>query len=192
MSLLIILLILFIILIIIVYYLYFLENYIYIKSNLLEEVDIRELNKELKNIQEDNNEEFKHEDYKKYLLLDSTKHKKIYDIIYKNEFLKNKIKKDFNIELQYPKYPIEYRIYKDDIELIPWHQDKKLMNNYLECIYIIKNNSDSYFQYIKNFKINKYYQKENDLIIVKPNDLIHNITKINEGEKTILKFIINL
>ena len=66
------------------------------------------------------------------------------------------------------------------------------MDNYLECIYIIKNNSDSYFQYIKNFKINKYNQRENDLIIVKPNDIIHNITKINEGEKVILKFIINL
>jgi hypothetical protein len=192
MSLLIILIILFIILLIIVYYLYFLENYIYIKSNLLEEDDIRKLNKELKNIQENNSKYFKDEDYKRYLLLDSTKHKKIYDIIYKNEFLKNKIKKDFNIELKYPKYPIEYRIYKDNIDLIPWHQDKKLMNNYLECIYIVKNNSDSYFQYIKNFKINKYIQNENDLIIVKPNDIIHNITKINDGEKIILKFIINL
>ena len=192
MSLLIILLILFIILIIIVYYLYFLQNYIYIKNNLLEEDDIRVLHKELKNIQEDRKDEFKHEDYKKYLLLDSTKHKKIYDIIYKNDFLKNKIKNDFNIDLQYPKHPIEYRIYNNDIELIPWHQDKKLMDNYLECIYIIKNNSDSYFQYIKNFKINKYNQRENDLIIVKPNDIIHNITKINEGEKVILKFIINL
>ena len=118
MSLLLILLILFIILIIIVYYLYFLENYIYIKHNLLEEDDIRVLHKELKNIQEDRKDEFKHEDYKKYLLLDSTKHKKIYDIIYKNDFLKNKIKNDFNIDLQYPKHPIEYRIYNNDIELI--------------------------------------------------------------------------
>ena len=181
------LVILFIIILILIYYLYFLENYICIKNNLLKEDEINKINNILKDIKDYNDE-----DYKKYILLDFNKYKNIYDIIYKNKFLKNKIKKEFNIDLKYPNYPIEYRIYKKNTELLPWHQDKKIMNNYLECIYIIKNNSDSYFQYIKNIKFNKYYQNMNDLIIVKPNDIIHNITPINKGEKIILKFIINL
>lgn len=189
MLLLLILLTILISILIIIYYLYFLENYIYIKNNFLIESDIHKLKNELKKIQKNN--DFKDEDHKKYILLDSIKHKVIYDIIYENIFLKNKMKKEYNIDLQYPKYPIEYRIYKNNVELIPWHQDKKLMDNYLECIYIIKNSSDSYFQYIKNLMLNKYYQKDNDLIIVKPRDIIHNITEIHKGDKTILKFIIN-
>lgn len=176
-----------VIILILIYYLFILENYICIKNKFLTQNEIEEINKLLKNIQN-----YKELDYKKYTLLDFKKYKFIYDIIYKNDFLKKKIKKEFNINLKYPNYPIEYRIYKKNTELLPWHQDKKLMNNYLECIYIIENSSDSYFQYLKNIKIHKYYQKNNDLIIVKPRDIIHNITPFHKGEKIILKFIINI
>lgn len=181
------LVILFVIILILVYYLFILENYICIKNNLLKEDEIMKINNTLKNIQNYNDEE-----YKKYTLLDFNKYKNIYDIIYKNDFLKNKIKKEFNVNLKYPNYPIEYRIYKKNTDLLPWHQDKKLMNNYLECIYILENSSNSYFQYLKNLKIHKYYQNTNDLIIVKPRDIIHNITPFDKGDKIILKFIINL
>lgn len=183
----IILIIVLIILIFLIYYLFFLENYIYIENNFLENEDLKKIKNVLNNIKKLNENK-----YKKFIKLDKEKYKQIYDIIYKNDKLKKIIKKEFNKEFRYPKYPIEYRIYKEQIELLPWHQDKKLMNNYLECIYIIENTSDSKFQYLKKLKIHDYVQKNNDLIIVKPKDIIHRITEINNGNKIILKFIINL
>lgn len=74
-----------------------------------------------------------------------------------------------------------------------WHQDHKIINkNYLECIYIIENSTNSSFRWFKNRAFHNYLQQSNDLIIVKPNDLIHNIDPILYGNKRILKFIIDL
>jgi len=77
-----------VIILILIYYLFILENYICIKNKFLTQNEIEEINKLLKNIQN-----YKELDYKKYTLLDFKKYKIIYDIIYKNDFLKKKKKK---------------------------------------------------------------------------------------------------
>ena len=74
-----------------------------------------------------------------------------------------------------------------------WHQDYNVIKKkYLECIFVIENNTNSFFRWFKHFKLNNYYQQENDLILLKPDDIIHNIDPILYGNKRILKFIIDL
>ena len=65
------------------------------------------------------------------------------------------------------------------------------MENYLECILLLKNNSNSYFKFKKNNKKYRYYQKKGDLILLYPLDIEHKIDPIFNGKKHILKFIIN-
>ena len=184
-----------IILIFIMHFTMFLENYLLIKNNFLDNSDLNKLSKILKeqNI-------FLENDKKKYILFDrknkennSGTNLQIYDIIYNNPELKRIIKEEFNADLKYPTYEIEYRIYKHNPKIMGWHQDHKIINkNYLECIYVIENTTNSLFRWYKDFKFHEYKQKHNDLILLKPNDLIHNIDPILYGEKKILKFIIDL
>jgi hypothetical protein len=188
-----------IIIIIIIYsnisYLLFNENFIIIENNFLNNNDYNTLLLLLNNIDINNiNNIFLENNEKKYILLDrnNINYDKIYKIIY-NDKLKKIIKDKFNFDLIYPTYDIEYRIYKINKNSMGWHKDLSILNSkYLECIYVIENNTNSFFKWFKNVKFNEYYQKSNDLIIIKPNDLIHNIDPILYGNKKILKFIINL
>ena len=108
-------------------------------------------------------------------------------------FLKKYIQEHFQKELTYPSKPIEYRIYKNSSQSMGWHQDIQYLNHpYLECIFILDNSSYCNFYYIKNRTIHSYLQKENDFILLKPRDLIHNIDPIKNNSKEILKCIIDL
>jgi hypothetical protein len=185
----------------------FLDNYLLIENNFLDNMDINKLSKILENIYQyknknKNQNNFLENDKKKYILFDIKDKNQninshitlqIYDIIYNNPKLKRIIKTQFNVDLKYPTYDIEYRIYKHNPKSMGWHQDHKIINkNYLECIYVIENTTNSLFRWYKDFKFHDYLQKNNDLIILQPNDLIHNIDPILYGEKRILKFIIDL
>ena len=180
-----------ILLLILLFVIYFslLENYLLIEKDFLNHNDMIELSK----ILDYQNNIFLEDDIKKYILFDKDNNTKIYNIIYNNEKLKKIIKENFHVDLKKPSYDIEYRIYKNNKNSMGWHQDYKIVNkNYLECVYVIKNTTNSFFRWYKDFKFNEYFQKKNDLIILKPYDLIHNIDPILNGEKKILKFIINL
>ena len=171
-----------------IYYLFFLENYLFIKSSFLSQNDFYLLKSYLKNIHT-----FEENDEKKYHLLDIEKHKNIYNIIYQHPFLKKYMKKHFKKKLTYPSKPIEYRIYKNSSQSMGWHQDIQYLNHpYLECIFILDNSSSCNFYYIKNRTKHSYLQKENDFILLKPRDLIHNIDPIKNNSKEILKCIIDL
>ncbi len=183
----IVIIILLFIIVLILNFTLFLENYLFIEKNFLDNNDIIELYKIVNNP----NNIFLENNKKKYILFD--KNNKIYNIIYNNDKLKKIIKSEFNVDIKYPSYNIEYRIYKQNNNSMGWHQDYKILNkNYLECIYIIENTSNNLFRWFKNFQFHNYLQQSNDLIILKPNDLIHNIDPILYGEKRILKFIIDL
>jgi len=204
----IVIIILLIFLILICHFAMFLDNYLLIENNFLDNMDINKLSKILENIHQNQNQNqniFLENDKKKYILFHTDKnqdinlHKtlhitsQIYDIIYNNPKLKRIIKDKFNVNLKYPTYDIEYRIYKHNPKSMGWHQDHKIINkNYLECIYVIENTTNSLFRWYKDLKFHDYLQKNNDLIILQPNDLIHNIDPILYGEKRILKFIIDL
>jgi len=183
--------ILILLLYIIIYLNIILDNFIIIKNNFLEKNDFIELCQQLDDIKD----EFTENNEKIYILLDrnNSKYDKIYNIIY-NKYLSQIIKDHFNIiPPSKPSYDIEYRIYKKNKKSMGWHQDYNVIKKkYLECIFVIENNTNSFFRWFKHFKLNNYYQRENDLILLKPDDIIHNIDPILYGNKRILKFIIDL
>jgi hypothetical protein len=128
-----------------------------------------------------------------YSILKKEDYQELYKIIYENNKLKKYIKEKFNKELNYPSYPIEYRLYKKGCKGMNWHQDKSILNKkYLECILVLHNDSNSHFTYYKNYKIHKYYQKMGSFILLYPCDIIHSIEPFEYGSKKILKFIIEL
>ncbi|MBT3407227.1 hypothetical protein HN415_00945 [Candidatus Woesearchaeota archaeon] len=171
-----------------IYYLFFLKNYLFIQSSFLTLNDFQLLKDYLKDIKI-----FEENDEKKFNLLDFEKHKNIYDIIYQHPFLKKYIKEHFQKDLIYPSKPIEYRIYKNSSQSMGWHQDIQYLDHpYLECIFILNNSSKCKFQYIKNMSFHSYLQNENDIILLKPCDLIHNIDPIQDNSKEILKCVIDL
>lgn len=173
---------------ILIYYLFFLENYLFIKSSFLSQNKFITIKNDLEKI-----DVFEENNQKKYCFLDFKKFKNIYKIIYQDLFLKKYIKENFQKDLTYPSKPIEYRIYKNNNESMGWHQDIQYLDQpYLECIFILDNSCHNRFYYLKNVFIHSYLQKENDLILLKPIDLIHNIDPIKNYSKKILKFIIDL
>lgn len=164
-------------------YVYYYYDQLLIVNNLYTKNDISKILKEISNLKL---EEIKQS--KKFILIDYDSI--IYKIIY-NKNLKKYIKNKLNKEIIFPKYPIEYRIYKNSNGM-DWHKDKSLFNEkYLECILTLDNTSNSYFRFIKHSKKYKYYQKPGNLIMLYPLDIEHKIDKIFVGDKKILKFIIN-
>lgn len=158
-------------------------NQIYIIKRFYSNKEIENILNEVKNFELRN---IKNE--KSYKMIN--KESKIYDIIYSDK-LKKLIKIKFNKEIAIPKHLIEYRIYENS-DGMDWHRDKSLFKeNYLECILLLKNNSNSYFKFKKNNKKYRYYQKKGDLILLYPLDIEHKIDPIFNGKKHILKFIIN-
>ena len=72
-----------------------------------------------------------------------------------------------------------------------WHIDTSLFEpDCFEVVLTLTNNSDSKFEWVEN-GINKFISpQQNTLVIVRPQTVYHRVTKINYGERTILKFII--
>jgi hypothetical protein len=87
-----------------------------------------------------------------------------------------------------PSFPIEYRKYSKGSKGMQMHKDMNLFDNhnYYEAVLTIENTSNSLF---------KYDNKEmsvppNTLVLVKPNTVIHGVTPVTQGYRTILKFVV--
>ena len=128
------------------------------------------------------------------LCLDFKKHNNLYKKIYKNNTLLNfinKIKDKNHIIKSNPSFPIEYRKYFKGSNGMEWHKDTSLFDpDGFEIVLTLTNSSDSFFQYIENNKLYTIYPKPNTLVIVKPKTIYHRVTKINNGERTFLKFVV--
>ena len=128
------------------------------------------------------------------LCLDFNIHKHLYNKIYKNKTFQqfiHKIKNNNHIIKYNPSFPIEYRKYFNGSNGMEWHKDTSLFEpDGFEIVLTLTNNSDSFFQYIENNRLYTIYPKPNTLVIVKPNNIYHRVTKINNGERTFLKFIV--
>jgi len=130
---------------------------------------------------------------RKTLCISPKKYKRLYEIIYTNEKLIDTIKNINSSKFKIiPDFPIEYRIYPKGSEGMKWHKDLSLFSpDCLELVLTLENKSDSKFQWINFFNDKKFINpKENDLVIVKPNTIIHNVTPTGKGHRKILKFII--
>ena len=169
------------------YYVY--DNSLWIYNNFYSNNDFKKIQKycstlKLKNDKRNNN--------RLSLCLNENKHKKLYNLIYNKKFLDfiNSIKES-NLDLKStPTYPIEYRKYFNGSKCMEWHQDTSLFYpDAFEIVLTLTNNSDSKFSWKSNNKIKSINPKPNTIVIVKPMTITHNVSPINIGERTILKFI---
>lgn len=128
------------------------------------------------------------------LCLNPNVHKNLYKMIYKNRKLVkfiNKIKNSNHYIKHNPSYPIEYRKYFTGSNGMDWHVDTSLFEpDCFEIVLTLTNTSDSRFEYIENGIVKSILPKENTLAIVRPQSIPHQVTSVNYGERTILKFII--
>jgi hypothetical protein len=129
------------------------------------------------------------------LCLNPEQHKFLYDMIYKNkkfiQFIDSIKDEDVDIKIV-PTYPIEYRKYFEGSEGMPWHQDTSLFTpDAFEAVLTITNTSDSNFLWEEENNVKKSISpKPNTLAIVKPSSVFHSVSKLNKGERTILKFVV--
>lgn len=169
------------------YYVY--DDSLWIYNNFYSDNDFKKIQKycsllKLKNDKRNNN--------RLTLCLNQNKHKKLYNLIYNKKFISfiNSIKES-NLDLNStPTYPIEYRKYFNGSKGMDWHQDTSLFYpDAFEIVLTLNNNSDSKFSWQTNNKIESINPKSNTLVVVKPMTISHNVSPINIGERTILKFI---
>lgn len=87
-----------------------------------------------------------------------------------------------------PLYPIEYRRYFKGSKGMDWHRDTKLFehDNYYEAVLTIDNESDSLFEYGDK----SMWVPPNTLVLVRPEGIMHRVTDLTKGYRTILKFIV--
>ena len=151
-------------------------------NNILEDLRYVELKKDSRS----NNRET--------LCLSPTKYKNIYEKIYNNNkfnaFIDSIKDKNCIIKLK-PSYPIEYRKYFTGSKGMSWHKDLSMFEpNCFEIVLTLTNNSNSNFQWIENNKIKSLSPNPNTLVVVRPESIMHRVTPVNTGERTILKFIV--
>lgn len=131
---------------------------------------------------------------RKTLCISPREHQVIYDYIYKNQKLLKLIKtiKNPNHRIRKkPNYPIEHRKYFTGSCGMPWHLDLSLFKpDGFEIVLTLTNTSDSRFEWHQENTIKSISPKENTLVIVRPETVKHQVTPVNYGERTILKFII--
>lgn len=87
---------------------------------------------------------------------------------------------------------IQYRLYFEGSKGFTWHKDQTVLDvdfRYYEASLTLTDTSDCKFEYIKDDKIYSMKLKPNTLILVKPNDIVHRVSPLNYGRRTILKFV---
>ncbi len=89
-----------------------------------------------------------------------------------------------------PEIPVEYRKYVVG-SYMNWHRDTKMLNEQLqyECVITVTNTSDSETLFDKNIYTTKIETAPNSLIIVRANGVMHKVTKLTQGERTIIKLV---
>ena len=134
---------------------------------------------------------------RKSLVLDYDIDGEIYDIIYKNKKLRNKIENCFSVKHGLrqgnPSFPVEFRIYPPQSKGMPKHKDISMFSPHaFECVLTITNSSDSKFVFDDGGKWVEITPRPNQIIIVRPGETgaMHYVTPItNGGTRSILKFV---
>ena len=125
---------------------------------------------------------------KEYKLLNDPRTNERKSICIMDEKIIDLIYKYFRHAENPPSYPIEYRKYDIGSQGMHMHKDIDLFDNknYYEAVLTLENTSDSKFLY--NDK--SIWLPPNTLVLVKPNTVIHGVSPVTKGYRTILKFII--
>lgn len=125
---------------------------------------------------------------KKYKLQNDTRTKERKSICIMDKTIQDLIYAYFRYAENPPSYPVEYRKYDTGSKGMHMHKDIDLFDNkdYYEAVLTLENTSDSRFLY--NDK--SVWLPPNTLVLVKPNTIIHGVSPVTKGYRTILKFII--
>lgn len=86
--------------------------------------------------------------------------------------------------------PIEYRRYGVGSGGMIWHRDVALIGNQYECVYTLTNTSNSMTMrrdWIGNEEA--IWTEPNSLLLVKANGVMHSVTPVTSGERSIVKFV---
>ncbi len=166
-------------------------NSIWIEENFFSEKEFSQILDDIKNCKLKDDERSSN---RKTMCLSKLKYKNLYDRIYKNckftAFIDSI--KDNNCKLKLePSFPIEYRKYFTGSQGMSWHRDLSMFEpDCFEIVLTLTNNSDSKFEWMENNKVKSILPKANTLVAVRPESILHRVSPINYGERTILKFII--
>tara|TARA_B100000524_G_C23652141_1_gene370497 strand:- start:606 stop:1244 length:639 start_codon:yes stop_codon:yes gene_type:complete len=167
------------------------NNSLWIEENFFSEKEFNDILKYCSNL---NFKEDIRSNNRLTLCLNPNVHKSLYKMIYSNNKLIkfiNKIKNSNHYIKHNPSYPIEYRKYFTGSNGMGWHMDTSLFEpDCFEIVLTLTNTSDSRFEFLENFLVKSILPKENTLAIVRPQSILHQVTSVNYGERTILKFII--
>lgn len=89
-----------------------------------------------------------------------------------------------------PQIPVEYRKYVVG-SYMNWHKDTIMLNDQLqyECVITITNTSDSETLMDKGLYTSSIETKPNSLLIVRAQGVMHKVTKLTQGERTIIKLV---
>ena len=89
------------------------------------------------------------------------------------------------------KVPIEYRTYPKGSQGMEWHRDTPLVGNQYECVYTVKNTSDSQTLYKDFFgRVHPVWAEPGSLIVVQAGGVRHAVTPVTRGERSIVKFVL--
>jgi hypothetical protein len=96
----------------------------------------------------------------------------------------------FETELKPCPIPIEYRKYPIGGGM-KWHRDVNLFDRQYECVYTVTNTSDSFTMHKDVFgKIHETWTEPNSLVIVQAEGVMHGVSPVTQGERTIIKFAV--
>lgn len=86
-------------------------------------------------------------------------------------------------------FPVEYRKYPPGAGGMIWHRDLELVGRQYEFVYTVQNTSDSHTLYKDFFgKVHSVWTEPNSLIILRASGVLHSVTPVTTGERTIVKF----
>ena len=114
----------------------------------------------------------------------------LYNIFYNKNTL-NTLSKILNIPIKSSYIvPIEYRSYEKD-SYMDWHKDSILSNPpQIEVVYTIYNTSDSFTEWLDSEKrLHKIKSEPNSIIIVHGGGVLHRVSKMTNGYRTIIKVV---
>jgi hypothetical protein len=169
-----------------IYWNYFKNSYndyvIYIPNFL----DKKEYHKLLNTLKKDHRP---HDINRNGLLKKTILDQQINDIFYSPKSIQT-INKITNNYVMRSKIPIEYRMYQLHNGM-DWHKDILLYKKpQYECVYTIKNTSDSQTEYIDhNEKKHSQWTEPNSLMIVRADGYFHHVKPVTRGEREILKLV---
>lgn len=89
-----------------------------------------------------------------------------------------------------PQIPVEYRKYVVG-SYMDWHRDTQMLNDQLqyECVITVANTSDSETLFDKKIYTSRIETEPNSVIIVRANGVMHKVTKLTRGERSIIKLV---